>query len=292
MAVPAPADKRFRRAHVTPVRRRRAWSRRCGRLLHAALIFAATAYAGYRVVGLVLVAPVLRIDRIVVRGTERLSMGEVHALVGSFRGESILLADLDAGRQKLITSPWVGDAALRRILPSTIEIVVSERSPVGLGRLGGQLYLMDGRGTIIDEYGPQFAALDLPIIDGLWAAQRGGRPVVDEARADLAARLIEEVSARADLAQRISQIDVRDGDNAVIMLSGDSAAIHLGNEQFLERLESYIELAPVLYVRVPEIAYVDLRFDAHVYVRPAGSGRGSFVERQAAAAPPEQENNP
>ena len=292
MAVPAPADKRFRRARVTPVRRRRAWSRRGGRLLRAALVFAATAYAGYRVVGLVLGAPVLRIDRIVVRGNERLSMGEVQALVGSFRGESILLADLDAGRQKLITSPWVGDAALRRVLPSTIEVVVSERSPVGLGRLGGQLYLMDRRGTIIDEYGPQFAALDLPIIDGLWAAPRGARPVVDEARADLAARLIEEVSARAELAQRISQIDVRDGDDAVIMLSGDSAAIHLGNQQFLERLESYIELAPALYAHVPEIDYVDLRFDAHVYVRPAGSGRGSFVERPAAATPPEQENDP
>ena len=291
MAVPAP-DKRFRRAHVRPVRRRHAWSRRGGRLLRAALIFVATAYAGYRVVGLILGAPVLRVDRIVVRGNERLSMGEVQALVGSFRGESILLADLDAGRQKLIASPWVGDAALRRILPSTIEVVVSERSPVGVGRLGGQLYLMDGRGTIIEEYGPQFAALDLPIIDGLWAAPRGARPVVDEARADLAARLIEEVSARAELAQRISQIDVRDGDDAVIILSGDSAAIHLGNQQFLERLESYIELAPALYAHVPEIDYVDLRFDAHVYVRPAGSGRGSFVERPAAATPPEQENDP
>ena len=291
MAVPAP-DKRFRRAHVRPVHRRRAWSRRGGWLLRAALIFAATAYAGYRVVGLILGAPLLRVDRIVVRGNERVSMGEVQALVGSFRGESILLADLDAGRRKLITSPWVGDAALRRILPSTIEVVVSERSPVGLGRLGGQLYLMDGRGTIIEEYGPQFTALDLPIIDGLWAAPRGTRPVVDEARADLAARLIEEVSARAELAQRISQIDVRDGDDAVIMLSGDSAAIHLGNQQFLERLESYIELAPALYAHVPEIDYVDLRFDAHVYVRPAGPGRGSFVERQAAAAPPEQENDP
>ena len=292
MAVPAPADKRFRRAHVTPVRRRRAWSRRGWRLLRATLIFAATAYAGYLVVGLVLGAPVLRIDRIVVRGNERLSMGEVQALVGSFRGESILLADLDAGRQKLITSPWVGDAALRRILPSTIEVVVSERSPVGLGRLGGQLYLMDRRGTIIDEYGPKFAALDLPIINGLWAAPRGARPVVDKARADLAARLIEEVSARAELAQRISQIDVRDGDDAVIMLSGDSAAIHLGNQQFLERLESYIELAPALYAHVPEIDYVDLRFGSRVYVRPAESGRGSLVERPAAAAPPEQENDP
>ena len=191
MAVRAPADTRFRRVRVTPARRRRTWSRRGARVLRAALIFAATAYAGYRVAGLILGAPALRIDRIVVRGNERLSVVEVKALVGSFRGESILLADLGAWRQKLIGSPWVRDVTLRRILPSTIEVVVSERSPVGVGRLGGQLYLVDGRGTIIDEYGPEFADLDLPIIDGLSTVPRGAQPVVDEVRADLAGRLIE-----------------------------------------------------------------------------------------------------
>ena len=153
MTIRAPADKRFRRAHVTPVRRRRSRGRRSVRLLRAALVFAAAAYVGYRIVSMVLGAPALRIDRIVVRGNERLSVGEVQALMGSIRGESILLADLDAGRQKLIMSPWVSDVALRRVLPSTIEVVVSERNPLGLGRLAGQLYLVDGRGTIIDEYG-------------------------------------------------------------------------------------------------------------------------------------------
>ena len=292
MAVRAPADTRFRRVRITPARRRRTWSRRGARVLRAALIFAATAYAGYRVAGLILGAPALRIDRIVVRGNERLSVVEVKALVGSFRGESILLADLGAGRQKLIGSPWVRDVTLRRILPSTIEVVVSERSPVGVGRLGGQLYLVDGRGTIIDEYGPEFADLDLPIIDGLSTVPRGAQPVVDEVRADLAGRLIEEVSVRADLAQRISQIDVRDADDAVIMLTGDPAVIHLGKQQFLERLEAYIELAPALHAHAPEIDSVDLRFDSRVYVRPTGVGRGSDVERPATAAWTEQENDP
>ena len=267
MAIRAPADKRFRRARVTPVRRRRSRGRRSLRLLRAALVFAGAAYVGYRIVGMVLGAPALRIDRIVVRGNERLSVGEVQALVGSIRGESILLADLDAARQNLIMSPWVSDVALRRVLPSTIEVVVSERNPVGLGRLTGQLYLVDGRGMIIDEYGPQFADFDLPIIDGLSRAPQGARPVVDGARADLAARLIEEVSAGVGLAERISQIDVRDADDAVVMLSGDSAVIHLGHERFLERLESYVELAPTLRAYVPEIDSVDLRFDENVYVR-------------------------
>ena len=291
MAIRAPADKRFRRAHVTPVRRRRSRGRRSLRLLRAALVFAAAAYVGYRIVSMVLGAPALRIDRIVVRGNERLSVGEVQALMGSIRGESILLADLDAGRQKLIMSPWVSDVALRRVLPSTIEVVVSERNPLGLGRLAGQLYLVDGRGTIIDEYGPQFADFDLPIIDGLSTAPQGARPVVDGARADLAARLIEEVRGGVGLAERISQIDVRDAGDVVVMLSGDSAVLHLGHERFLERLESYIELAPTLRAHVPEIDSVDLRFDERVYVRPARADRGASGWRPVTTGA-EPENHP
>ena len=291
MAIRAPADKRFRRAHVTPVRRRRSRGRRSLRLLRAALVFAAAAYVGYLIVSMVLGAPALRIDRIVVRGNERLSVGEVQALMGSIRGESILLADLDAGRQKLIMSPWVSDVALRRVLPSTIEVVVSERNPLGLGRLAGQLYLVDGQGTIIDEYGPQFADFDLPIIDGLSTAPQGARPVIDGARADLAARLIEEVSAGLGLAERISQIDVRDAGDVVVMLSGDSAVIHLGHERFLERLESYVELAPTLRAHVPEIDSVDLRFDERVYVRPARADRGASGWRPVTTGA-EPENHP
>ena len=291
MAIRAPADKRFRRARVMPARKRRSWGRRSVRLLRAALVCMAVAYVGYRIVGMVLGAPALRIDRIVVRGNERLSVGEVQALMGSIRGESILLADLDAGRQKLIMSPWVSDVALRRVLPSTIEVVVSERNPVGLGRLAGQLYLVDARGTIIDEYGPQFADFDLPIIDGLSTAPQGARPVVDGARADLAARLIEEVSAGVGLAERISQIDVRDAGDVVVMLSGDSTVIHLGHERFLERLEFYIELAPTLRAHVPEIDSVDLRFDERVYVRPAGADRSASGWRPVTTGA-EPENHP
>ena len=32
------------------------------------------------------------------------------------------------------------------------------------------MYLVDERGVIIDQYGPQYADLDLPIVDGLSAA--------------------------------------------------------------------------------------------------------------------------
>jgi cell division septal protein FtsQ len=116
----------------------------------------------------------LRVDRIVVRGNERLSHGEVLAVLTGLRGESVLGADLDRWRQRLLASPWVREAALRRSLPSTVEVMISERQPIGVGRFGDDMYLVDDHGAVIDQYGPLYADLDLPIIDGLEAAPAGG----------------------------------------------------------------------------------------------------------------------
>ena len=92
-------------------------------------------------------------------------------------------------------------------------------------------------------------------------------------RALLARRLLDALRVR-NMASQISQIDVSDARNAVVLLEGDPTLIRLGNERFVERLQSYHELAPALREQVPAIDYVDLRFDERVYVRPAREHAG------------------
>jgi len=273
MAVKAPAEKNFRRAKVRPTARRggriAAWlTWRIGRWVVGALV---VLYVGYRGGHLVLHASSLQVRRISVHGNVRLSSDAVRAIVEGLRGTSILTADLAGYRRRLMESPWIADAAIRRVLPSTVEVFVSERRPMGLCRLGSALYLIDPRGVVIDEFGPQYAEFDLPIIDGLVRSPNSGQPTIDETRAELASRVIDALAPRKDLAQRVSQIDVRDAHDAVVLLDNDAALLHLGEDKFLERVQSYVDLAPALKQRVPEIDYVDLRFDERVYVRPAGA---------------------
>ena len=268
MPVAAPSDRRFRRAHVKPGPRRRLLRTRPVRALRATLVALSVAYAGYRVSTLVVHAPLLQIGRITVRGNQRLSNGEILALLDGLRGQNIVTANLPEWRERLLKSPWVGNAALRRVLPSTVDVLVSERQPMGIGRLGRDLYLVDAEGTVIDEYGPNYSEFDLPVIDGLEGPPQDGGPLIDGGRAALAANLLAAVSARRDLARRISEIDVSDKRDAVVVLEGETALIRLGDAQFLERLQAYVDLAPALHERIPEIEYVDLRFDDRVYVRP------------------------
>ncbi len=279
-AIAAPADRRFRRAHVKPSKRRRGWRALVRPALAALVVAAVGAYGAYRVARLVIEGRVLRISQITVRGNTHLSRGEVLALVGGLRGQSLLWTDLDGWRQRLLASTWVRDAALRRSLPSTIDVVVSEREPIGLARLNGDMYLLDERGQIIDQYGPQYVDLDLPIVDGLLAPSASdGGPAVDEARARLAGRLLADLAAAPVVARRVSQISVADGHDAAVILNTDPAVIHLGDTAFVARLRSYLELSGALHDRVPAIDYVDMRFDDRVYVRPAGRAAVARVAR-------------
>jgi cell division septal protein FtsQ len=268
-AVAAPADRRFRRSHVKPSRPRRGVAGRLTPLFRYGLAALVLAYGVYLGSGRVAHAHVLRVDRILVRGNERLSQGEVLAVLSGLRGESLVWTDLDGWRQRLLASPWVRDATLRRSLPSTVEVVVWERQPIAISRVKDDMYLVDERGAIIDQYGPQYEDLDLPIVDGLAVSGAApGGPATDGARAELAARVINALKAKPDIAQRLSQVDVSDLHNAQVILSGDTAVISLGDDQFLARLGSYLELAPALHDRVTEIDHVDVRFENRIYVRP------------------------
>jgi cell division protein FtsQ len=272
MPVAAPADKRFRRARVPPARRT-SWRPSRRAVVTAVLVCAVSGYALYRAVQLLVAAEVLTITRITVSGNQRTSRGEVLALLDDLRGENMLAVDLDAGRRKLLESPWVADAAMRRVFPGTVAVVISELTPLGIGRIADGLFLVDQRGTIIDEFGPNYAELDLPIINGLAAASPDGGSFVDEGRAGLAGRLLADLQARPDLAQLVSQVDVSDIRNAVVILKGDPALVRVGDSQFVERLQTYVDLAPALRERVPQIDAVDLRFDERIYVRPAREER-------------------
>ena len=291
MPVKAPAERNFRRASAKVARRKKfrprlSWS--VARRVLSVLLFV---FGVYQSIAFAFTTPLLRVNRINVHGNVRLTSGEVQALVDDLRGTSILSVDLDAFRQRLVESPWIAQVGLRRVLPSTVEIFVSERRPIGLCRMGPDLYLVDDSGTVIDQFGPQYSEFDLPIIDGLISPGGGGaQGAIDTVRAELASRVISELGHNQQIASRLSQIDVADAHDALVMLEGDPALLHLGEDRFLERVQSYLDLSPTLRERVSDIDYVDLRFDSRVYVRPATSGRG-HADKPAAQAPPPSAGN-
>jgi len=265
--MPARTDKRFRRAYVKPTKRKdwRSLLRPAAKIVAVGIL---AGYGLYRGTVVVANAHVLQIDHIEVRGNKRFSTGEVLSALDGLRGQNLMRSDLALWRERLTSSAWVKDAALRRSLPSTVEVVIFEREPIGIGRLPTGLYLVDEEGTVIDQYGPAYADLNLPIIDGL-IPTGDTKTRADSGRAELAAQLIRSLVASPAVARKLSQIDVSDPHNAAVLLEGDPVLIYVGEDHFLTRLQSYLDLSGALRARVERIDYVDVRFDDRIYVRPA-----------------------
>jgi len=216
-----------------------------------------------------------------VTGNRRVPSATVLEALDGLKGENLVWTDLEQWRARLLQSPWVRDASLRRSLPSTVEITVWERVPTIIARMDSRLFLMDEQGIVIDAYGPEHAAFDLPIVDGLNTPKPAPGVQADEERAALAARVVTALRAMPELSRRLSQVDVSDAHNARVRLAGDPALLILGEDQFQQRLESYMQLADTLRASVAEIDYVDLRFGERVFVGPAGKSRKNPVAAPA-----------
>ena len=280
MTVSVPTDKRFRRrTQLRPSKRRRVFTARWWRVLKVSAIFVIVLFVGYQIKVFVLQMPVLSIDRVIVRGNVHLSTDEALSLVDGLHGENIFRTDLEQWRNALLASPWVKDATLRIVIPSTIKISISERVPMALGRIDGHLYLIDDQARLIAEYGTEYTHFDLPVIDGLLRETSNGQVVIDDQRSHLTMRVMNDLETQPRIVGRVSQIDVSNPSNVVVILDDDEALIHLGVNQFAERLRSYLEMVTALREKVPHIDYVDLRFGNRVYVRPVGLEGGSSVQQ-------------
>jgi len=95
-------------------------------------------------------------------------------------------------------------------------------------------------------------------------------PVVDDERAALTRHFLEVLPTAPALRRRVSQMDVSNAHDLVVLLDDDPTLVHLGDTKFIERLKTYDELAPTLRERLTAIDYVDMRFDERVYVRSKG----------------------
>ena len=274
------ADKRFRRPDVRPSRRSPlaglAW--RAGRILGIAALVAA---AGVWLVRIVIGSPVLAVSQIVVHGNHRVSTAQIESLLAGLRGQSILRVDFEKYRARVMTLRWVADASLWRQLPSTVEVRVTERVPMAIARQGDQLSLVDNTGHVIDAFGAAYRDLDLPIVDGLMEEGVSGEGQV--ARVQLTDAFLTDLQTDASVRAHVSQIDVSNGHDVVVLLDDEPTVLHLGESEFVQRIRKYLVVAPALRDQLPDLEYVDLRFGERVYARSHGQSASVPVSKKRAS---------
>ncbi len=209
------------------------------------------AYAGWRFYDFLYTTPLLGIDDIVVLGNERVSKEDIINMAGISRGENLFVVDTKDIIARVMKEPWIDGTEVRKRIPNTIIIEVSERRPLAIVNAGG-LHLMDRKGVVFKSISPR-DDIDLPIISGF------SREELDYGISSIpmykTITLLRELEGRKGFGlEDVSEIYIgKDGDFTIYTLKG-AVRVDLGKNGFKDKLS---KLDKILYSMGGELGGVE-----------------------------------
>ncbi len=103
------------------------------------------------IVGLVAVynSSIFAIRRVEVVGAVHLSAEGVRRLAAIPPDATLIRFPADAVAASVSADPWVASVAVTRVFPDAMRIRITERTPVGIVKVGSSAWLIDGGGYVI-----------------------------------------------------------------------------------------------------------------------------------------------
>ncbi|MGH8732952.1 MAG: cell division protein FtsQ/DivIB, partial [Burkholderiales bacterium] len=195
-------------------------------------------------IGRLAIAAGFGVKKITVTGQLHATDAAITSALGAGPDTMMLGFDTDAAKTRLEAVPWIRHAQVMRLLPSTLQVMVEERSPFAVWQSKGQTYVVDAEGVVLAP-AHRDAYTDLPLVVGEGAAKN-------------AAALVAQLAAHDDLNKQIlAAIRVGDRRWTLKLLSG--AEVMLPDDNVPEALASLVKLDGERRVLERDIATVDLR---------------------------------
>lgn len=216
------------------------------------------------------------IKAVSISGLKELSQTQVLDLAGIGPKNSLAFLSVRDVRARLMQSPFIQDASVRKLFPSQLELKITEREPFALWQKDGKIVVIARDGTVLDPADPE---------------QFGNLPFVVGEDANLHA---EDYAALVD-----SFGDLRGQVKAGVFVAGrrwnlrlaSGLDIKLPNEQPLKAVQKIIELNRLARILDKDINSIDLRQPGRIVARltmeaadarsearrPKSAGRGGAV---------------
>jgi cell division protein FtsQ len=107
----------------------------------------------------------LRIAAISISGSKEVSREEILTTAGVSGRVSLPFLDAGAARARLLSNPWIADAAVLKLYPDRLQISVTERRAFALWQKSGRVSVIASDGTVLEPY-IEDRYLDLPLVVG------------------------------------------------------------------------------------------------------------------------------
>lgn len=221
----------------------------------------------------VLNSPLLDVRVIRVSGAETVSAQSVAQLSG-LQGENILLVDLQAARQRILSQPMLRNASVSRRWPNRIEVAIVERRPWGRWQAGDTVWPIDEEGVILEGVAPPADGPIVRQVSSLPALRAGAR--VDATAVELVA-LIDERGAPVDLPSIVSYEWAQSSGLSVVTQHGEIIFGDFGDAEELDyKYGVWTQLEWEAKRRGEPLLLADLRFGLRPRVE-IGFGVGRAV---------------
>jgi cell division protein FtsQ len=176
----------------------------------------------------------------------------ITAALGAGPDTMMLGFDTNAAKARLEAVPWIRHAQVMRLLPSTLQVVVEERTPYAVWQNKGQTYVIDAEGVVLAP--------------ALREAYAGLPLVVGEGAGKSAAQLFDQLTPFGDVTKDVIAA-IRVGDRRWTLKLASGLEIMLPDDNIAEALTSLAKLDEEHGVLKRDIAAVDLRLLDRVTVR-------------------------
>ena len=200
-------------------------------------------------------------------GVHYASPSQIRHVFAQDFGRSLYLVPLQKRRRELLEIDWVEEASVSKIWPNTLMVRVKERTPVAFVHLPpnrrdgtSQFALIDRDGYILL---PRVAAkFTLPVITGIQESEP-----LENRRARVKC-VLAMLQAVGPLAEQISEIDVADPNSLVAAehVGNNVVNLMLGDENYAERLKTFLAHFDEIKAKRPDARTFDLRVDGVITV--------------------------
>lgn len=203
------------------------------------------------------------IDEIRVSGNRETSEIDIFDRVGLDGWTSLVGFDVENARQRIEALPWVENASVRKIYPSTLEVKIAEREPFAIWQYGSRLTLIEKDGSeIAPLMGSRFASLPL---------------VIGQGAAAPAAAFLDRIAAYPDLTARIKGY-IRISERRWDLRLANGITVKLPEHGEDAAIVGLLELDRSQALLSRDIAAIDLRFADRMVVRLT---EGALAAREA-----------
>ena len=196
---------------------------------------AALGFIGYRTVT---ASDFFHVAKVEVRGTSRSSERDIERIVNiQTQRSGVWNADLPDLRGKIEKLPFVKAAAVSRVLPNEIRVVINEHVPEAIVRTNGGDFLVNDEGSVLAR--AEKAEPTLPFVMLGWDEARSEKAGKDNLDRLKTYKTMLAEWKQFDLASRVRFVDLSNlrEPRAVTEDSGQSVSIELAKDNFGEHLK-------------------------------------------------------